>query len=158
MTEQDEISGLESIGRENIHGTICHKFLLKEDSTHKSLRFFSDSILCLGKSDEAWKKRIEWITSSQSYRNIHGINGELTEVEWNICPGFDTLQICDKVKDLLNRWGETRATFTGRIPFMSMFSDIFCGTRDNEQECLAHAEVVSLYASNFGTGQWSFIG
>ena len=36
---------------------------------------------------------------------------------------------------------------------MSMFNDISCGTRDNEQECLAHAKVVSLYA-----GQWSFIG
>ena len=41
---------------------------------------------------------------------------------------------------------------------MSMFNDISCGTRDNEQECLAHARVVSLYARKFGTGQWSFIG
>ena len=41
---------------------------------------------------------------------------------------------------------------------MSMFNDISCGTKDNEQECLAHARVVSLYAGRFGTGQWSFIG
>ena len=41
---------------------------------------------------------------------------------------------------------------------MSMFHDISCGTRDNEQECLAHARVVSLYARRSGTGQWSFIG
>ena len=41
---------------------------------------------------------------------------------------------------------------------MSMFNDISCGTKDNEQECLAHARVVSLYARKFGTGQWSFIG
>ena len=39
-----------------------------------------------------------------------------------------------------------------------MFNDISCGTKDNEQECLAHARVVSLYARRFGTGQWSFIG
>ena len=31
-------------------------------------------------------------------------------------------------------------------------------TKDNEQEFLANAKVVSLYARNFGTGQWSFIG
>ena len=41
---------------------------------------------------------------------------------------------------------------------MSMFNDISCGTKDNEQECLAHGRVVSLYARKFGTGQWSFIG
>ena len=41
---------------------------------------------------------------------------------------------------------------------MSMFNDISCGTRDNEQECLASARLVSLYARKFGKGQWSFIG
>ena len=41
---------------------------------------------------------------------------------------------------------------------MSMSNDISCGTKDNEQECLAHARVVSLYARKFGTGQWSFTG
>ena len=41
---------------------------------------------------------------------------------------------------------------------MSMFNDISCGTKDNEEECLAHAKVVSLYAERFGTGQLSFIG
>ena len=41
---------------------------------------------------------------------------------------------------------------------MSMFNDISCGTKDNEEECLAHAKVVSLYARKFGTRQWSFIG
>ena len=85
-------------------------------------------------------------------------NGEPTEFEWNIFPGFDTLQLCDKVKDLLSRLGETPANFTGRILFMSMFNDFCCGTKDYEQECLAHARVVSLYARKFGKGQWSFIG
>ena len=40
---------------------------------------------------------------------------------------------------------------------MSMFNDISCGTKDNEEECLANARLVSLYARRFGTGQWSFI-
>ena len=30
--------------------------------------------------------------------------------------------------------------------------------KDNEEECLANARLVSLYARRFGTGQWSFIG
>ena len=126
--------------------------------------FFSDSVLCLGKihqhpkANESWKDRIEWITTSQSNRDYDGITGEPTEFEWNILPGFDMLQLCDKVKSLLSRLGETPENFTGRILFMSMFNDISCGTRDNEQECLANARLVSLYARKFGKGQRSFIG
>ena len=41
---------------------------------------------------------------------------------------------------------------------MSMFNDISCGTKDNEEESLASAKLVSLYARRFGKGQWSFIG
>ena len=74
---------------------------------------FSDSVLCLGKihqhldSTEAWKKRIEWITTDTSYRDYDGINGEQTRFEWNIFPGFTTLQLCGKVTDLLSNLGET---------------------------------------------------
>ena len=41
---------------------------------------------------------------------------------------------------------------------MSTFNDISCGSRDNEKECESNANLVSLYAKRFGTGQWSFIG
>ena len=34
--------------------------------------------------NEAWKDRIGWITTSPSYRDCDGINGEPTEFEWNI--------------------------------------------------------------------------
>ena len=125
---------------------------------------FSDSVLCLGRihqnpeSNKAWEQRVGWIKSSQSYRNFERIDGEPTDFEWNIFPGIDTLQLCDKVKSLLTRLGESPEKFTGRILFMSVFNDISCGTKDNEKECLAHAKVVSLCARKFGTGQWSFIG
>ena len=114
---------------------------------------FSDSVLCLGRvhqhpeSNESWNDRKGWITTSQSYRDYDGISGEPTEFEWNIFPGFTTLQLCGKVTDLLSRLGEAPETFTGRILFMSIFNDISCGTKDNERECLASAEVVSIYAN-----------
>ena len=76
----------------------------------------------------------------------------------NIFPGFTTLQLYGKVTDLLSRLGETPETFTGRILFISMFNDISCDGKDNEEECLANAEVVSIFAKKFGKGQWSFIG
>ena len=125
---------------------------------------FSDSVLCLGRvhqhpeSNKAWKERIEWIVTDKSYRYYDGINGEPTEFEWNIFPGFTTLQLCGKVTDLLSRLGETPETFTGRILFMSMFNDISCDKRDNEEECVANANVVSILARRCGIGQWSFVG
>ena len=64
-------------------------------------------------ANEAWKDRIEWITTSQSYRDYDGISGEPTELEWNIFPGFTTLQLYGKVTDLLSRLRETPENFTG---------------------------------------------
>ena len=125
---------------------------------------FSDSVLCLGKihqhpeSNEAWKKRIEGITTDNSYRDYDGLNGDPSEFEWNIFPGFTTLQLCGKVNDLLSDLGEAPETFTGRILFKSMFNDISIDKKGNKEECLANARVVKVFAKKFGIGQWSFIG
>ena len=121
-------------------------------------------MLCLGKvhqhpeSNEAWKKRIEWIITDKSNRDYDGINGEPTEFEWNIFPGFTTLQLCGKVTNLLSRLGEAPELFTGKILFMSVFNDISYDGEGNEEECVAKAKVVSILAKKFGIGQWSFIG
>ena len=80
------------------------------------------------------------------------------EFGWNMFPGFNTLQFSEEVKRLLLRLVETPENFTGRIIFMSMFNDISCGSRDNEEECMLNAKLVSLYAKRFGKGQRSFIG
>ena len=125
---------------------------------------FSDSVLCLGKvlqhpeSNEAWKNRVARIRSEKSYRDYDAISRESTEFEWNIFPGFTTLQLCDKISDLLSHLGQTPATFTGRNLFMSMFNDISCDRNDNKDECLKNADYVKTCARRFGIGQWSFIG
>ena len=117
-------------------------------------------MLCLGKiqenpeSNEAWEQRLGWIKSSQNYRNFDRIDGEPMEFEWNIFPGFNTLQLSDEIKDCEKHQKFSQKEFY----FMSMFNDISCGTKDNEEECLANARLVSLYARRFGQGQWSFIG
>ena len=41
---------------------------------------------------------------------------------------------------------------------MSMFNDISCDGKGNEEECVANSKVVSILAKKFGIGQWSFIG
>ena len=160
------ISGLETIGWEN-HSWKYLSLIGDEgiiNLQRTKVYVFSDSVLCLGKilqnseSDDAWEQRLGWIKSSQNYRNFDRIDGEPTEFEWNIFPGFNTLELSEKVKSSLYRLGETPENFTGRILFMLMFNDSSCGTRDNEQECLANARLVSVYARRFGKGQWSFNG
>ena len=123
VSEQEEINNLDQIHWER-HS--WKQLSLIGDETvinfqRAKVYVFSDSALCLGRvhqhpeSNEAWKKRIGWITTDKSYRDYDGINGEPTEFEWNIFPGFTTLQLCGKVTDLLSRLGETPETFTGRI-------------------------------------------
>ena len=165
VSEQDEIFKVDTMLWEK-HSW---KYLsLIDDETIINLQrakvyVFSDSVLCLGRvhqypmSNEAWKERIGWIITDKSLRDYDGISGEPTEFEWNIFPGFTTLQLCSKVTDLLSRLGETPATVTGRILFMSMFNNISCDKKNNEEECVANAKVVSIFAKKFGKGQWSFV-
>ena len=163
VSEQDEISGLETVDWENHSwkylSSIGEERIINLQRT--KVYVFSDSVLCLGKicenpqSNNAWEQRLGWFKSSPEYRKFDRIDGELVDFEWHIFPGFNTLQLSDEVKSLLLRLGETPEYFTGRIIFMSMFND---RSRDNEEECMLNAKLVSLYAKRFGKGQWSFIG
>ena len=131
-SEQDEISGMETIGWEN-HSWKYMSLIGDErviNLQRTKVYVFSDSVLCLGKifenpqSNDAWEERLEWFKTSQEYRNLDRIDGEPMEFEWNIFSGFNTLQLSEEVKSLLLRLGETPKNFTGRIIFMSMFNDI----------------------------------
>ena len=63
---------------------------------------FSDSVLCLGKILENpnrtmhGSKDLDGLKSSSKYRNFDRIDGEPMEFEWNIFPGFNTLQLSEK--------------------------------------------------------------
>ena len=166
VSEQDEISGVETIGWEN-HSWKYLSLIGDErviNLQHTKVYVFSDSVLCLGKihenpqSNSAWEDRLGWFKSLPKYRKFDRIDGEPMEFEWNIFPGFNTLQLSQEVKHLLLRLGETPENFTGRIICMSMFNDISCGSRDNEKERESNANLVSQHAKRFGAGQWSFLG
>ena len=45
------------------------------------------------------------------------------EFEWNIFPGFTTLQLVQEIQKLMNKVSEPEP-FQGRLLFMSMFNDI----------------------------------
>ena len=115
VNDQEEINGLDKIhwGKNS-----WRPLSLIGDETVINLQrtkvyVFSDSVLCLGRilqhpdSNEAWKNRIAGVMAEKSCRDYDGIDGEPTEFEWNIFPGFTTLQLCGKVNDLLSDLGET---------------------------------------------------
>ena len=109
-------------------------------------------------SNIAWEDRLAWFKSSPAYRDLYRIDGEPMELEWNIFPGFTTLQLCHKVQELPSSLSVTPEKFTGRIIFMSMFNDISWGSKDNKKECKSNAQLASLFAERFGAGQWLFLG
>ena len=75
-------------------------------------------------SNIAWEDRFTWFKSSPEYRALDRIDGEPMEFEWNIFPGFTTLQLSHKVQEFTSKMSVTTEKFTGRIIFMSMFNDI----------------------------------
>ena len=126
VNNQDEINGLDKIlwGKDSWTrlSLIGDEIIINLQRT--KVYVFSDSVLCLGRvlqhpdSNESWKNRVAGNQSWKSHRDYDAINGESTEFEWNIFPGFTTLQLCDKINDLLSNLGQTSETFTGRILFM----------------------------------------
>ena len=72
--------------------------------------------------------------------------------------GFTTLQLCNKVQELLSKMSKQPDEFTGRIIFMSMFNYMSWGFEDNEQECELSTKLVSIHARRFSPGRWSFLG
>ena len=142
VIDQEEIHGLDKIQWERNSwkrlSLIGDETVINLQST--KVNVFSDSVLCLGKilqhpdSNEAGKNRIAGVKAEKSCRDYDGINGEPTEFEWNIFPGFTSLQLCGKINDLLSDLGQTPETFTRRILFMSMFNDISCERKGNKDE------------------------
>ena len=88
VAEQDEIFNVDKIHWEK-HSWKNLSLIGDEriiNLQRKKVYVFSDSVLCPGKihlnpeSNEAWKKRIEGITTSQSYKDFDAITGDSTEL------------------------------------------------------------------------------
>ena len=103
--------------------------------SHVKVYVFSDSALSLGKMNEnpqlntVWEDKLTWFKSSSQYRTLDTFVGEPIEFEWNIFPGFTTLQLSNKVQEFLSNMSDP-SEFKGRIIFMSMFNDIIWLIKD----------------------------
>ena len=89
--------------------------------SHAKVYVFSDSVLCLGKmnqnpeSNTVWEDRLTWFKSSPQYRALVTIDGGPMEFEWNIFPGFTTLQLCNKVHKVNMEWKSELSLLTRTI-------------------------------------------
>ena len=132
VEQSDEIFGVSQISWENYPWK--HLSLVNDEEvislSHAKVYVFSDSVLCLGKMNEnpqsntVWEDKLTWFKSSSQYRTLDTIDGEPMEFEWNIFPGFTTLQLRKKVQELVSKKDDQPEEFKGRIIFMSMFNDI----------------------------------
>ena len=115
ITEQsDEIYGVNTINWSDCSWK--HFSLIGDEEvislSHAKVYVFSDSVLCLGKMSEnpqsntVWEDKLTCFKSSSQYRASDTIDGEPLEFEWNIFPGFTTLQLCNKVQEFLSKMNE----------------------------------------------------
>ena len=50
--------------------------------------------------------RLTGFKSSPEYRALDKFDGEPMEFEWNIFPGFTTLQLCNKVQEFMSQMSD----------------------------------------------------
>ena len=167
ITEQsDEIYGVNTINWEDSSWNFLS--LIGDEEVisllHTKDYVFSDSVLCLGKMNEnpqsnyAWEDRLTWFKRSPEYRALDKIDGEPMDFEWHIFPGFTTLQLCNKVQELLSKLSVTPEKSQDGLSSCRCSTTSHGDLKDNEKECESSAQLVSLYAKRFSAGQWSFLG
>ena len=138
LEQSDEIFGVSQISWES--SPWKQLSLVKDEEvitlSHAKFYVFSDSVLCLGKmnrnptSDSAWEEKLTWFKDSPQNRTLDTIHGEPMDFEWNIFPGFTTLQLVRQVHEFMTKMGDP-AQFKRRIIFMSMFNDIIWRSEGN---------------------------
>ena len=100
VPEQDEISGLETIGWESHYGNTCHWSVTKGLSIFNARRSTSFRILCCALG------RFSKIHNRTMHGNKRLERFKIFRQEWNLFQGFNTLQLIEEVKRLL--WRKAR--------------------------------------------------
>ena len=115
--------------------TNCEKLSLLNDKEviklmKAKVSVCSDSVSCFGKvreysqSNVDWENKLEWLKSTNQYRESDGIDGQPLEFEWMVFPGHTTLEILQEIQALMADLHCEPEQFRGRLIFMSMYNDI----------------------------------
>ena len=76
-----------------------------------------------------------------------GIDGEAIESEWNVFPGFTSLQIFQKIQNNLQERNIDPEKFRDRIIFLSMFNDIDWTRKGNGEICTGRLANLGPFSS-----------
>ena len=120
--------------------------MIKWSSGQEKVLVYSDSVLCLGKVNdstgaiERWEGQEEEFKMFASCTELTGIDGEPNEFEWNIFPGFASLQILQEIQDHLQKRNIKPEEFSDQILFMLMFNDIDWTRKGNDEICFSNSE------------------
>ena len=82
---------------------------------------------------------------SPSYTELLVIDGEAIELEWNIFPGFTSLQILQETQNDLQKRTIEPEKFTE-------FNDIDWTRKGNGEICISNSEKVKMYGEGFSEG------
>ena len=104
-----------------------------------------------------WEGQVEEFKMSPSYKELLGIDGESIEFEWNIFPGFSSLQILQEIQSDVRKRNVEPEQFTDRNIFMPMFNDIDWTRKGNDGICMSNSEKVKEHAKRFSQGNWTFL-
>ena len=96
-----------------------------------------------------WSSKVEEFQMYYAVDEFLGIDLEAIEFEWNVFPGFSTLQILQEIQKDLQCQNVEPERFSGRIIFMSMFNDIEWEKRGIEEMCINNSEQVKSFAQRF---------
>ena len=124
----------------------------------------SDSVLCLGKQHgpedamRRWSDQVSTLKMCYTFRELRGLGGDPTELQWKIFPGAKALDILHKSQADLQGKNITPEKISDRIIFISMFNDVELERKDNEYCCALTSKKIKEYASNFHDGHLAFLG
>ena len=105
------------------------------------------------------KTRVAGVRAERDYSDFDDVKGESAEFEWNIFPGFTTLQLCDKINNPAEFIRTNTRNFHRKnsiYVYVQRHPPVKEKTTDNN--VYGDADFVKTFAKRFGIGQWSFIG
>ena len=132
--------------------------------TKAKVRVYSDSVLWLGKMSESkdailrLEGQVEEFKMYPSNKELPGINGEAIEFEWNIFPGFLSLQILQEIQQDLKRKSIEPEESVHRPDHLHVNVQRHRLEKGNDEICISNAEKVKDYAMRFLQGHWTFLG
>ena len=133
--------------------------------SHAKVYVLSDSVSCLGKVNQnpqantVWEDKLTWFKSSSQYRTLDTIDGETDGIRVEYSPRIHHIAARGQNPKIYEQ-NERPSTIprTNYLHVDVQWHHMGELIKDNEQECIAYATLVSVFAKRFPAGRWSFLG